>query len=85
MYQCDSIDLCVTAYVTKQTVESRILLSDPIIKFWIQPSNSSVQSGFLKKISKKVRGVSKTHGYHNIACRVCGISALGVADAHNQL
>jgi len=42
-----------------------------------------------RKIGKKVRGVSETHGYHNLAYAfrfACyGISALDIADTHSQL
>ena len=55
--------------------KSRIL-QPCIVKFWIQPSNSSVQAGFPKKKGQKVRGVPETHGYRNVACKLYGISAL---------
>ena len=62
---------------------------DPVVNFLIQPSNSSVQAGFPKKIGKQVRGVSKTHGYRNVAyafaCCLHLHLALGVAGTHRQL
>jgi len=55
-----------------------------IVKFWIQPSNSSVQT---RKIGKKVRGVSETHVYRNVAFgfayAIYGISALDLAGTHS--
>ena len=48
-----------------------------VVIVWIQVSRQA----FPRLIGKKVRGVSKTHGYHNVAyaCCIYGISALGVA------
>jgi len=48
------------------------------------PIRVSTQA-FSRKIGQQVRGVSETHGYHNVAytfrfaCRIYGISALGIA------
>jgi len=60
----------------------------PVVKIWIEPSHSSVQSVFPKKNrSEGERGVCETHGYRNVAftCRVYGIWALGIAGTHRQL
>jgi len=45
------------------------------------------RQAFPRKIGKKVRGVSETHVFHNIAyaCSICGILALGIAGTHRQL
>ena len=32
-----------------------------VVKFWIQPSDSSDQAGFPEQIGQKVRGVSETY------------------------
>jgi hypothetical protein len=51
-------------------------------KFWIQPSDWSVQAGFPRKIGQNMRWVSETHGYHNViytvayAFHMYGISVL---------
>jgi len=64
-------------------VESRILR--PGLSLFNSPI--SVQ----RKIGKKVRGVSETHGYRNVACpfgfacHAYGISALCVVGTHSQL
>jgi len=58
---CDKTDHVAISANANQTVESRV------IKFWIQPSDSSVQAGFPKKIGQKVIGVSETIGYRNVA------------------
>ena len=50
--------------------------NDPI---WVS------RQAFSRKIGKKVRGVSETHGYHNVACGIYGIWALGIAGIHSQL
>jgi len=89
-YKCTSMILYVWPHMQQNGWLNQYFY-DPVVNFLIQPSNSSVQAGFPKKIGKQVRGVSKTHEYHNVAyafgfaCCLHLHLVLGVAGTHRQL
>ena len=60
---------------------------DPVINSGFKHLIRVSRQAFPRKIGKKVRRVSETHEDRNItyACRVCGISTLGIAGTCSQL